>query len=450
MKLLLVGALSWNPERFRALAEQGHELYGLWSRSMPWDEGPYPVLDGCLRPVALEDAARTIRDEGIDCVYSLFQVYDPRLWGPLRPGVEHDVWTILRRLLRERARGAFDAPIVRHWGFDVHVLEPDVVRALDGHIFCNPQKLEYFTAPRSDGGCGIDAFGSCRVVAFLDSDRPKLEFMHERFASPLSVRRGEIHTVCVGRPFNVDFVAAARRGIHVHVYGNGFDETARTLVRGLGPEAARATRELLGTYVHIHDSLQTIGATWEETRAVKARWVEEFSQYDAGWSYIGLPFPWEPLDDRAAIPNRLGTYLLAGLPVIADRRPGAWRYEELRRLGALIELEGGDYDALRARLDDEVATRSTRDTVRQRRVEYAFEATAGPLLETLEQARSSYFATPYPERTRFDSSRRPSRVDLYSTSGLGAPTIRKRASALARRLIGRGRALVSRERGSRR
>ena len=49
MKILLVGALAWNPERIRSLHERGHELWGLWSRSMAWDQGPYPALDGCLR-----------------------------------------------------------------------------------------------------------------------------------------------------------------------------------------------------------------------------------------------------------------------------------------------------------------------------------------------------------------------------------------------------------------
>lgn len=119
MNLLVVGALSWNPERLRSLADAGHRLWGLWSRSMAWDQGPYPVLDGIVRPVTLEDAPHVIRDERIDVIHCLFQVYHPSLWGPAAPGIERGVWTILRRLLDERRRGAFDVPIVFHWGFDV-------------------------------------------------------------------------------------------------------------------------------------------------------------------------------------------------------------------------------------------------------------------------------------------------------------------------------------------
>jgi hypothetical protein len=421
MKLLLVGALAWNPERIRSLREQGHELFGLWSRSMAWDQGPYPTVEDCVRTVALEDAARTIREERIDCIYSLFQVYHRRLWAPSRPGVEHGIWTLLRTLLAERARGAFDAPIVRHWGFDLHNLDPDVVRSLDGHIFCNRQKHDYLTLPRSQGGRGLSLLDECEVVGVLDGDRPKLEFMHSRFAAALSDQQGETHTVCVGRPFNIDYLGAARRGIHIHVYSNGFDEALRTIARDLSPRQASANAKLLGRYVHVHDSLQTIGASWPRTREVKSRWVEEFSRYDAAWSYIGSPLPWEPLDDRGAIPNRLGTYLLAGLPVITDRRPGSWRYEELHRLGVGIELEDHDYDGLRRSLETEIATRSKRDCARQRRDEYAFEATIDALLETLDLSRQCYFAKSPRERTAFRPSRRMSLIHFNTSPRLRSP-----------------------------
>ena len=282
----------------------------------------------------------------IDCIYSLFQAYDPRLWGPPSPTVAHDVWSLLRRLLEERRRGHLDVPIVRHWGFDVHNLDPDVTDALDGHIFCNREKLAYWTRPRGEGGRALEIFGDPSHHVFLDGDLPKLEFMNEQFTEPLSETDGEIHTVCVGRPFNVDFLAAARRGIHVHVYSNDVDDVYRAIAGSLSVRAARRSRALLDRYLHVHEPLQPVGTGWREVRETKGRWVQEFSRYDAAWSYIGTPFAWDPLDDRAAIPNRLGTYLLAGLPVISDRRPGFYRYDELRRLGVQVELVDSDYDSL--------------------------------------------------------------------------------------------------------
>ena len=87
MRILLVGALAWNPERIRSLHERGHQLWGLWSRSMAWEQGPYDALADCITPLACHDAAAAIHDQRIDCVYSLFQVYDQRLWGAAWRGV---------------------------------------------------------------------------------------------------------------------------------------------------------------------------------------------------------------------------------------------------------------------------------------------------------------------------------------------------------------------------
>jgi hypothetical protein len=415
VRILLAGALSWNPERIRSLHERGHELWGLWSRSLAWDQGPYPALEGCVRQVALADAARTIREERIDCVYSLFQVYDRRIWAPASAGVEHGIWTILRTLLAERERGTFDAPIVRHWGFDVHDVDLEVTRALDGHVVCNREKLAYWEAPVVEGGCGLDVVGGCEVVEFLDGDRPKLEFMNDRFAERLSDLDGELHTVCVGRPFGIDYLALARREIHVHVYGNSFDDAYRMIAPDLSPRIARREASLLGRYVHVHTSLQPTGGSWAAVRRAKEQWVREFSRYDAGWSYIRSPLPWAPLDDRGAIPNRIGTYLLAGVPVVTDPRPGSYRYEEPRRLGVTLELADGDYDGLRAQLDAEARSRAKSLAAREARAGYSFDASMPELVGVLERARAAYFARPHAERSRFPRSGR-TRLFHFNTS----------------------------------
>ena len=412
MNLLLVGALSWNPERIRSLHERGHRLWGLWSRTMAWEQGPYPCVDGCVTPVTLAEAARTIRERSIDCVYSLFQVYHRRLWAPPTSGIDHDVWTILRALFAARERGEFDAPIVRHWGFDVQQIDPAVARAFDGHVFCNREKRDYWTRPASDGGCGLSVYDECGVQAFLDGDRPKLEFMNDDFSERLSDRDGEVHTVAVGRPFGLDYIALARRGIHVHFHGNAYDAVWRTIARDLDPALARRHRAALAHHLHVHPSLQPTGADWEGVRRVKARWVREFSRYDAGWSYVGRPLPWAPLDDLAAIPNRVSTCLLAGLPVIADVLPGHYRYDEVARLGVAVDLV--DYDGLRANLDDEVRTRTRSDAALRARAGYSFDASIDALVRVFERARDAYFAKPAAERTRFEPN--PRRIVHFAGS----------------------------------
>jgi hypothetical protein len=392
VRILLVGALSWNPERVRSLHERGHRLWGLWSRSMAWDQGPYPVLDGLLQEISLNDAPRVIREQKIDCIYGLFQEYDPRLFAPATSAIEHDISALLRILLVERQRGAFDAPIVRHWGFDIHQLDRDVVRALDGHIFCNREKFVYFTERWSRGGAGLSEFHSCNVIEFMDSDRPKGEFMNDDFAQRLSELDRETHTVCVGRPLGINFLAAAHHGIHVHIYGNNYDRVPMT-----GTEDDATT---LQRFVHVHPSLQTIGSNWADVKRTKSRWVNEFSRYDAGWSYIGDPVPWKPLENCAAIPNRLSTYILAGIPVIVDKRPGFYRYLEPHRLGAAIDFDG-DYGALRKHLEAERTSRAGAAGARRERNEYSFDATIDSLVGALDRARTEYFARGHAERSRF-------------------------------------------------
>jgi hypothetical protein len=289
------------------------------------------------------------------------------------------------------------------------------MRSLDGHVVCNREKLAYWAAPVAEGGCGLDVVGECEVVEFLDGDRPKLEFMNDRFAERLSDLDGELHTVCVGRPFGIDYLALARREIHVHVYGNSFDDAYRMIAPDLSARIARRDASLLRRYVHVHTSLQPTGGSWAAVRRAKERWVQEFSRYDAGWSYIRPPLPWAPLDDRGAIPNRIGTYLLAGVPVVTDPRPGSYRYEEPRRLGVTLELADGDYDGLRAQLDAEARSRAKSLAAREARAGYSFDASMPELVGVLERARAAYFAHPHAERSRFPRSGR-SRLFHFNTS----------------------------------
>jgi hypothetical protein len=437
MRILMVGALSWNPERVRSLHERGHQLWGMWARSMVWDQGPYPMLEDCVCTVPIEDAARTISEQKIDCVYGLFQVYRSNLWGPPTLGVEHDVWTLLRVLFAARANGTFDAPIVFHWGFDVHYFDDDVVRALDGQIFCNREQFSHWTTPVAHGGAGLDLFDDCAVVDFLDGDRPKREFMSDDFAPRLAERTGQIHTVCIGRPFHIDYVAMARNGIHLHVYGNGVDDVVNLVARDL--LAQRGSREvgLVREHLHLHSSLQPTGRSWAEVKEWKSHWVREFSQYDAGWSYIGTPYSWSPLEDASAIPNRLGTYLLVGLPVITDSRPGFYRYDTLGSLGVNIDLARSDYGRLRATLEAEGASGERRRNAIARRADYSFDASIDALITVLQRAREQYFTKPSAQRRRPIPDR--ARAAVVETSTAPRPHVLSRARAAAAHPIARAR-----------
>ena len=283
------------------------------------------------------------------------------------------------------------------------------------------------------GGHGLDLFSSCDVVAFLDGDRPKHEFMNDDFSERLSEQTGEIHTVCIGRPFNIDYLALAQHGIHLHVYGNGFTDVSAMIVGDLMRRRASTDVGRVGEFVHLHPSLQPTGRSWPDVSRWKSQWVREFSQYDAGWSYIGAPYAWKTLADRGAIPNRLSTYVLAGLPVISDRRPGCYRYNELTRLGVNIDLVDSNYEDLRARLAIEAACPDKRSNALSSRHEYSFDASIGPLVDVLEQVRQRYLDRPAAERRR-------------GVVNSGAPLLRlnwsdeSRAATRCRRPLGRTRA----------
>ena len=133
-------------------------------------------------------------------------------------------------------------------------------------------------------------------------------------------------------------------------------------------------------------------------RQAQSAYDRAFSRDPAGCAYVGRPLPWEPLDDRAAIPSKVSTCLLAGLPVIADVRPGFYRYDELVRLGVNVDLAG--YDDLRARLEREVATRERSGNALRERAGYSFDASIDALVATIGEARDRYFARPPRERAR--------------------------------------------------
>jgi hypothetical protein len=357
---------------------------------MSWEQGPYPFAHGTIVDLDVESSIDLLRDRKIDIVYSLFQVYDASLWAREAAAGVEDVWSQLRRLLVARSAGAFDVPIVRHWGFDVHNLDLEVVRALDGQIFCNRQKLRYWTLPRAAGGCGLDLGCDRQAVSYLDSDLPWREFMNDRFSPKLSERDGEIHTVCIGRPLGIDLVSAARQGINVHVYGNQVDDIATIVSHGLSLAGFAQLRGLVGRYVHLHPALQPIGGTLSDIRAVKDRWVEEFSRYDAGWSYVKRPFPWPRLEDEAAIPNRLGTYLLAGLPIITERLAGFDRYDLLSQRGVALDFSTKDYARLAADLRQKERLGELTENARRCREQFTFDATIDRLFGFLQQIQDRY------------------------------------------------------------
>lgn len=392
MNILIVGALSWNPERIISLCERGHKLFGLWTKTMAWEQGPYKFAEGFITDVTLDNYIDVIKKEKVDIIYSLFQTYPPSHWSDVENTAIHDIWQTLRRIFSDRNKGLFDVPIVRHWGFDSYYLDREVVKAFDGHIFCNLEKYIFWITPKDKGGFGVSLPLDAERLIFMDSDLPKGEFGNDNFSRKLSEADGQIHTVCVGRPFSLNYYELARRKIHVHIYGNNFDD----VIKLMAPDIP--IRKIPGidfSYVHLHPSLQTINQSLAETRAIKNRWVSEFSQYDAGWSYVQAR-RWSLLDNRAVIPNRLSTYIIAGLPVIAETLPGYYRYDVLKENGIQIDFSRDDYDGLSKKLSDKGMMHHKAGSVLACRKKFLFDYYIDDLIRYFEFIRKTYHAKPRP------------------------------------------------------
>ena len=375
------------------MCERGHKLYGLWTRTMAWEQGPYKFGKDYITEVTPDNYAEKIKNEKIDIIYSLFQVYNPNLWADVKSKNIPDIWTALRRIFSDRSTELFDIPIVRHWGFDVHNIDPELIPAFDGHIFCNKEKYLSWTTSQNSKGFGIDLPYDPHKVMFMDSDLPKQEFMNDHFSRKLSDIDGQIHTVCIGRPLGINYIETAKRGIHIHIYCNNYDDIAKMIARQL---SFQDLSRLIGSYIHIHPSLQTtVNSSWDEIKAVKNRWVPEFSRYDAAWSYVHIGSG-DFLEDNAVIPNRLSTYVLAGLPVISEPMPGYYRYEILREHGIHIDLD--DYDSLQKRLKDRDFLLSKSGCVQSCREKFSFDYYIDNLIDYFEGILNIYHSLPASEK----------------------------------------------------
>jgi hypothetical protein len=393
MNILFVGALSWNPERFISLCERGHRLFGLWTGTLPWEQGPYTFAKGYITDVTLDTYVEMIKKEKIDILYSLFQAYYPEAWTTAENKHIPNIWSVLRRMIADRKKGLFDIPIVRHWGFDTDYFDREIVPFLDGHIFCNKEKYAYWTTSKEKGGLGIDLPYDPERIVFMDSDMPKEEFMNNNFSKKLSEKDNRIHTVCVGRPLWINYPEAAKKGIHIHVYCNNFDDIAEIISQDI---SFGDLRKLLGSYIHVHPSLQVVNGTLDEIRARKSQWVPEFSKYDAGWSYVNMK-EWSSLsllNVKSAIPNRISTYMLAGLPVITEVLPGHYRYDILKKHGINIDCDHRHYDSLYEALSDKTALRRKAERARLCRKEFTFERSIDDLMDYFHRIQKIYYSKP--------------------------------------------------------
>ncbi len=384
LRILLVGELAYNPERVLALEERGHRLFGLWTPDGAGYNSVGPVPFGHVQEVPLagwEEAVRRIRP---DVIYALLN------WQAIsfahhvltrNPGIPF-VWHFKESPQAALERGLWPQLV------DLHLLS-------DAQIFTSPEMRAWYETVLPDSSEG-------ELSLILDGDLPKSDWFGGSAAPRLSDRDGEAHTVCVGRPFGIfpDFLAElAAHGVHTHFHGPTWGDWWAGWI-------TEARRRAPG-HVHLHSTVR------------QPDWVTVLSRYDAGWLHVFRSRNGGDLRracwDDLNIPARLGTYAVAGLPLLQpDHGTSVVATQTLARdLGVGVFFR--DAESFASELHDRAAMERRRETMWHARHEFAFDRHAEELVALFRRAIAA--------RERSDGVRRSERPRAWERS----PAARARA-----------------------
>jgi len=351
LDILLAGELAYNPERVLALEERGHRLRGLWTPDA-WHfntVGPLPF--GHVAEMPRTGWRSELRRRPPDLIYALLN------WQAV---------PFAHKLLEESRQ--IGVPFVWHfkegpWLCLERGLWPKLVdlhTRSDGQIYSSPELRDWFETVLP----GSVRNGRPHV---LDGDLPKRDWLFAPRSSLLSATDGAVHTVVPGRPIGLhpeDLGVLARSDVHLHFYGD-------VNHRGWQPWVDEA-RAVAPRHLHLHPHVD------------QSRWVEEFSQYDAGWLHFlrsdnGGDLHRASWDDLN-YPARMATLAIAGVPLLQRANSGALvasqNLTRERGIGVFVDdiAEVGD------RLRDAAMPQMRADAWRQRE-EFTFDAHADGLLE---------------------------------------------------------------------
>lgn len=348
LKILLVGELGFNAERILAFEEQGHRLYGLWSRAEIWDTASTTAYGNIENIPADSRWRERVREVQPDIIYALLN------WQAL-PLID----TVLD--------AGLGIPVAFHFKEAPFFcfqrgLWPTLMRVLarsDGQILINEESFEWYQYA-TDGMLQRDN------VLIMDGDMVKREWMTEEWAPKLSEQDGQLHTVCTGRPLGLDpresaqaaefVMSVLQAGVHVHLYGGAFFQSA--------PPEFLAQLKASGL-VHMHPPVSV------------ADWVRVLSQYDAAWCHIFTSRNQGDLRRAGWIdfnlPARLGTYASAGLPwILRDNSHSRVALDALaRRLDVGIFINNGE--DLARQLRDRARLQQQTRNMRQARSTFCFD-----------------------------------------------------------------------------
>jgi hypothetical protein len=236
----------------------------------------------------------------------------------------------------------------------------DLYRYADGQIFTSPEMRDWFDTV-------VPGLSDAKPTHVLDGDLPKRDWFDRPAAPLLSDADGEIHTVVPGRPIGLHpqtVAELAAQRIHLHFYGD--------FTHGQWRQWIEKTKSLAPDHLHLHGNVD------------QARWVSEFSRYDAGWLHFFSSensgdirrANWDDLN----YPARMATLAAAGLPMIQQANDGAIVATQTLAQQLGIGLFFNTIEELGARLRDRTSLHAVRAQVWRQRSLFTFDHHAPDLL----------------------------------------------------------------------
>lgn len=283
LKIMLVGELSYSPERVVALEEKGHKLYGLWLKDPSYFHTVGPLPFGNVEDIPYENWKQRTEEIAPDIIYALLNNRAIPLSHEVllqNPGIPF-VWHFKEGPFLSRQNGTWSKLI-------------DLYSRSDGQIYINNEVRDWYLQY-------IDEPSDLSLI--LDGDLPKELPLKQQRSPLLSEKDGEIHTVVPGRPIGISqqlLQQLTMHKVHLHFYGD--------IHQGLMKGWIRDAHTIAGQYFHVHPN------------CTQENWVTEFSQYDAGWTHIFqsnnncelAKADWNDLN----LPARIATLGVAGVPLL--------------------------------------------------------------------------------------------------------------------------------------
>ena len=293
LKILIIGSLAYNPERICSLEIHGCKLYGYWKPEPLYayeSVGPFPF--GNIEDIPNDEFwIERVKDIRPDIIYTVFSATSIRFVYDSITALQHAgiqipfVWH-----LKEGPQ------ICIRYGEWAHLMELYCHSA--ANIFTNEMTKLWFEQFQAND----------KPYMILDLELPKQEYFTNNFSRKLSSQDNAIHTVVVGRMIGLttkELKHLAQNNIHIHLYSESYHKQKN--------EMTQYCLEIAPRHFHVH------------AHCPANHWVEEFSQYDAGWlhNFISdneddlLRLSWDDIN----YPCRIGVFAAAGIPMIQRNNP---------------------------------------------------------------------------------------------------------------------------------